>query len=78
MTVFRKQLLRSVHIYAFSNRKEYSVIKSRGTGQAGHVKCVERREMHEEFWWGNLKERDQMENLDVDGIIILKYITEED
>ena len=42
------------------------------------MKCVERREMHEEFWWGNLKERDQMENLDVDGIIILKYITEED
>ena len=77
MTVFRKQLLSSAHIYAFRNRKEYSAINSRAIRQAGHVKCVERREVHEEFWLGNLKERDQMENLDVDGIIILKYITEE-
>jgi len=49
MTVFRKQVLSSVHIYAFRNRKEYSAIESRGFGQAGHVKCVERREVHEEF-----------------------------
>jgi len=33
-----------------------------------------RREVHEEFWWGNLKGRDQMEGLGIDGKIILKGI----
>jgi hypothetical protein len=52
MRVFRKQLLSSVHIYAFRNRKEYSAIKWRGIRQAGHLKCAGRREIlvHEEFW----------------------------
>jgi hypothetical protein len=26
------------------------------------------------FWWGNLKERDHLEDLDVDGRMILKLI----
>jgi hypothetical protein len=26
------------------------------------------------FWWGNLKEREHFENLDVDGRKILKYV----
>jgi hypothetical protein len=33
----------------------------------------ERREMHRGFWWGNLKERHDLENLDNDAII-LKWI----
>jgi hypothetical protein len=33
-----------------------------------------RREMHTGFWWGNLKFRDHLENLGVDGRIILKWI----
>jgi len=33
-----------------------------------------RGEVHVGFWWGNLKERDHLEDLGIDGTIILKYI----
>jgi hypothetical protein len=26
------------------------------------------------FWWGNPREKDYLEDLDIDGSIILKYI----
>ena len=29
--------------------------------------------MRTEFWWGNLRERDNMEDLGVDGRIILEW-----
>ena len=35
---------------------------------------LERGEVHTEFWWGNLKERDHLEDLGVDESIILKLI----
>jgi len=31
-----------------------------------------RGEVHTEFWWGDLREGDHLEDLGVDGIIILK------
>jgi hypothetical protein len=31
-------------------------------------------EVHVEFWWGNLRERDSLENLGIGGRIILKSI----
>ena len=31
-------------------------------------------EMHTEFWWENLRERDDFENLDVDGSIKLRWV----
>ena len=34
--------------------------------------CVERREIRTEFWWGNLEEREHLEDLGLDGNIILK------
>jgi hypothetical protein len=30
----------------------------------------------EEFWWGNVRERGCFEDLDVDGVGILKFILE--
>jgi hypothetical protein len=33
-----------------------------------------RGDVHTGFWWGNLKERDHLEDLAVDGRIILKSI----
>ena len=34
-----------------------------------------KREMHAEFQWGNLKEREHQEYLDLNGIIVLNWIT---
>jgi hypothetical protein len=31
-------------------------------------------EVHNGFWWGDLKSRDHLEDLSVDGGIILKFI----
>jgi hypothetical protein len=33
-----------------------------------------RREAYTGFWWGNLKEIDHLEDTDVDGRIILRWI----
>jgi hypothetical protein len=37
-----------------------------------HVRVT--REMHTEFWWRNVRERDHKEDLDVDERILLKMI----
>ena len=34
--------------------------------------ALEREEMDTWFWWGNLKEREHLEELGVDGRIIVK------
>jgi len=31
-------------------------------------------EVHTGFWWGNLGEGDHLEDLDIDGGIVLKWI----
>jgi hypothetical protein len=33
-----------------------------------------RREVYSGFWWGKLRERDHLEDLGVDGRIILRWI----
>jgi len=38
----------------------------------GHVAHMGRGEVHARFRWGNLRERDHLEDLGVDGRIILK------
>jgi hypothetical protein len=32
--------------------------------------------VHTEFWWGDLRERNHLEHLGIDGRIILKWIFE--
>ena len=48
------------------------VIKSRRMRWAGHVQG--RGEVHTRFWWGNLRERDHLEDPGVDGRIILRWL----
>jgi len=38
---------------------------------AEHVARMERREMPTDFWWGNPKERDHVEDVGVSGRIII-------
>jgi len=33
-----------------------------------------RGEVHKGFWWGNLRERNYLEDPDIDGRVILKWI----
>jgi hypothetical protein len=47
------------------------VTKSRRMSWAKHVACMGGEEVHSGFWWGNLRERDQLEKPGVDGRIIL-------
>jgi hypothetical protein len=46
-------------------------IRMRGTG---HVELWGRGDMHTAFWLGNLRERDQLEDIGADGRIILQWI----
>ena len=34
----------------------------------------EKRKFHAKFWWGEIKERDRFEDMDLDYKIILKYM----
>jgi hypothetical protein len=38
----------------------------------GHMVSIRDKRVHSSFWWGNLKEIDHLEDLGLDGIIILK------
>jgi len=50
------------------------VIKSRRTRLAQHVARMGTGEVHVCFWWGDLKERDHLEDLRVDVRIIFKWM----
>jgi hypothetical protein len=39
--------------------------------QTGHVANMGGRETHTRFWWGNLKERQHMEDIDIDGRTVI-------
>ena len=47
----------------------FQVIKARIIKWVGHVACTGRG-----FWWGNLRERDHLEEPGIDGTIILRGI----
>jgi len=40
----------------------------------GHVTSRGREDLYTEFWWANLREIDHLEDLGVDGKIILRWI----
>jgi len=50
------------------------VIKSRRMRCVGHIAHMGRTEMHTGFWWGNQRERDNLENPGINWRIILKWI----
>ena len=41
---------------------------------AGHVARMGRVKVYIGFWWGNIRERDHLEDTGVDGNIILRWI----
>jgi hypothetical protein len=50
------------------------LFRSGKMGWAGHVALRWRREIHTDFWWGNLKENDHLKDLDLKGSIIIKLM----
>jgi hypothetical protein len=54
----------------YSSPNIVRVIKSRRMRWAGHVARMGRRKAYTGFWRGNLRERDYLEDPDVDGRIL--------
>jgi hypothetical protein len=50
------------------------VIKSRKMGWVGHVARMGKWEACIGFWWGNLRERDDLGHPGIDGKMILRWI----
>ena len=49
------------------------MVKGRHARWAGNVTCTGEGEVHIGFLWGYLRERDHLEDLNVDGRIILTF-----
>jgi hypothetical protein len=60
----------------YSSSNVIRMIKFRRMRCAGHAERSGGKEMHQ-IWWGNMKEGDHLEDLRVDGKIILKCIFRE-
>jgi hypothetical protein len=50
------------------------MIKSKIMRWAGHVACMGKGEVYTRTWWGNLRERDHLEDPGLDGKIIWRCI----
>jgi len=60
--------------YLYASPSNIRVIKSKRMRWAGYVVRMGRREAYTGFWWGNLRGRDHLEDLGLDGKIILEWI----
>jgi hypothetical protein len=58
----------------YSSPNIVRAIKSRRMRWAGHVARIGERRGLSGVWWGNLRERDHLEDPDIAGRIILKRI----
>jgi len=58
----------------YSSHNIVRVKKSRRKRWAGHVERMGRGEVYTGFWWGNLGEREHLEDPGLDGWIILRWI----
>jgi hypothetical protein len=58
----------------YSSSKLVQVIKLRRMRWAGHLRYGGRGQAYTVFWWGNLRERDHLEDAGIDGRIILRWI----
>jgi len=70
----RRKLQNEELINLYSSPNIARVIKWRRLRWAGHVARMGRGEVYTGFWWGNLRERDHLGELGLDGRIILKWI----
>ena len=52
----------------------YDSEKARRMRWAGHVASMGRGEVYAGVSWGSLRERDHLEDSDVDGILILRWV----
>jgi len=58
----------------YSSPNIIRVIKLRRMTWAGHVARMGRGEAYTGLWWGNLRERDNLEYTSVNGRIILRWV----
>ena len=62
----RRHIVRNFMVYV-----SVYVIRSRRMTWVGHVVCEwEEREVHIGFWWGNLRDKDHLEDLGVERIVL--------
>ena len=67
--------LHSEQLYAlYISSNIIQVIKPRRMRSAGHVACMGTGEVRTGYWWGDLTEIDNLEDLSVDRRTILKWV----
>ena len=57
----------------YSSANIIRLMKTRRMTWARHVGHIGRGEMHTRFWWGNMREREHLENVVADWTMILEW-----
>ena len=58
----------------YSSANIIRLMRARRMTWAWHVERTGRGEMHKRFWWGNMRAREHLENVGVDGTMILRWM----